>query len=387
MYQIICTAWFIDNVIPAAWLQLQTNAMVDTVIEQRPHLFTLRRSIKILFLCFYFVHLQRQNHKSSLVYEDCRHEESTPQVRAMERALKRSSEGQRLNKLICKKNVDGLLPTKKCRRLHECRGRFGFRSRGGAAEARKYTDAAGGNFSAPLIGTKRRNQSASTYKQKCPGCGSFDHVYKDCVYRLHPYFNTDPSIEYAQSLIGIRYFNKYGGRYIKGRDMNHTMHKNDRGGSMQRKRLRQEVFAALPTLGRERSVSRSSREPSQHSRGDSSGRAETVAYIPAHQRDRRIGESNSDSRRKEFYDRRREAESSFDRGHDYAKDRDRNMDYGKEKERDRHGGSVRDPRSSGRDPTTDRRSHSREKVDDHKKRAGDSRDKKDGKSDATSLLT
>ena len=159
--------------------------------------------------------------------------------------------------------------------------------------------------------------------------------------------------------------------------MNHTMHKSDRGGSMQRKRLRQEDFAALPTLGRERSVSRS-REPSQHSRGDSSGRAETFAYIPAHQRDRRIDESNSDSRRKEFYDRRREAESSHDRGHDYAKDRDRNKDYGKEKERDRHGGSVRDPRSSGQDPTPDRRNHSREKVDDHTKRAGDSRDKKDG---------
>jgi hypothetical protein len=35
-----------------------------------------------------------------LVYEDCSHEESTPQVCAMERAFKKSSEGQRLNKLI-----------------------------------------------------------------------------------------------------------------------------------------------------------------------------------------------------------------------------------------------------------------------------------------------
>ena len=52
--------------------------------------------------------------------------------------------------------------------------------------------------------------------------------------------------------------------------------------------------------------------------------------------------------------------------------------YGKDRERDRHSGAVRDPRSSGRDPTPDRRSHSREKVDDHTKRAGDSRDKKDG---------
>ncbi len=50
-------------------------------------------------------------------------------------------------------------------------------------------------------------------------------------------------------------------------------------------------------------------------------------YTPAHQRDRRIGESNSDSRRKEFYDQRREAVSSRDHGHDYAKDRDRSKDY------------------------------------------------------------
>ena len=40
-----------------------------------------------------------------LVYEDCRHEESTPQVRAMERAFKKSSEGQRLNKLIKKSST------------------------------------------------------------------------------------------------------------------------------------------------------------------------------------------------------------------------------------------------------------------------------------------
>jgi hypothetical protein len=118
--------------------------------------------------------------------------------------------------------------------------------------------------------------------------------------------------------MGIRYFNKYGRRYIKERDIEPIMHKNDRGGSMQQKRLRQEDLSALPSksLGRERSVSRS-REPSQNSRGDSSAQADTFAYIPAQQRDRRIGdESNLDSRRKEFYDRRREAENSHDRGHD-----------------------------------------------------------------------
>ena len=152
--------------------------------------------------------------------------------------------------------------------------------------------------------------------------------------------------------------------------MDPLMHQNDRGASMQRKRISREELSALPSksLARERSVSRS-REPSQNSRGDSSARTDAFAYIPAHQRDRRIGESNSDSHRKEFYDRRREAESSHDRGHDYAKDRDRNKDYGKDREWDRHSGTIRDTRSSGRVPTPDRCSHSREKVDDHKQEA------------------
>ena len=119
--------------------------------------------------------------------------------------------------------------------------------------------------------------------------------------------------------------------------MDPTMPKNDRGVSMLRKRSRQEDIAGVSgkSLGSDRSVSRS-REPSQHSRGDSSVRADTSVYIPAHQRDRRIGESNSDSRRKEFYDQRREAVSSRDHDHDYAKDRDRSKDYGKDKDRDRH---------------------------------------------------
>ena len=102
-------------------------------------------------------------------------------------------------------------------------------------KAHKYTDAAVGKLSAPVTGTKQRNQSASTHKHKCPVCGSFDHGYKEFVYRIHPYFNADPSIEYAQSPMGIRYYNKYGGRYIKERDMDQPMHKNDRGGSMQRR--------------------------------------------------------------------------------------------------------------------------------------------------------
>ena len=42
--------------------------------------------------------------------EECCHDESIPQVRALERVFKRSSEGQRLNKLIHEKNVEGFLP-------------------------------------------------------------------------------------------------------------------------------------------------------------------------------------------------------------------------------------------------------------------------------------
>jgi hypothetical protein len=57
-------------------------------------------------------------------------------------------------------------------------------------------------------------------------------VYKDCFYRSHPYFNKDPSIEYAQSPVGIRYYNTFGGRYIKECDLDPTLPKNDRGGSI-----------------------------------------------------------------------------------------------------------------------------------------------------------
>jgi hypothetical protein len=112
---------------------------------------------------------------------------------------------------------------------------------------------------------------------------------------------------------------------------------------MQRKRSRLDDFAGLSgkSLSSERSVSRS-RDPSQHNRGVSSVRVDTSVYIPAHQRDRRIGESNSDSRRKEFYDPRREAVSSCDHGRDYAKDRDHSKDYGKDKDRDRYKGAGRD---------------------------------------------
>ena len=149
-----------------------------------------------------------------LVYEDCRYEVSTPQVRAMERAFKKSSEGQRLNKLIREKHVDGFLPRSVGEYMNAAEG-LASEAETALRKARKYTDAACGKFSASGSGAKRRQQ-ASSYKQKCPGCGIFDHVYQECFYRLHPYFNKDPTIEYAQSLVGIRYYNKYGGAVYQG---------------------------------------------------------------------------------------------------------------------------------------------------------------------------
>jgi hypothetical protein len=68
------------------------------------------------------------------------------------------------------------------------------------------------------------------------------------IYRLNPHFNTDPSVEFAQPSTGIRYYNKYGvGRYIRERDLDPLMHKNDRGASMQRRRICQKELSALPS--------------------------------------------------------------------------------------------------------------------------------------------
>ena len=101
-----------------------------------------------------------------LVYEDCRHEESTPQVRALERAFKKSSEGQRLNKLIREKNVDGFL-LRSVGEFMNAAEDLASEAEAALRKARKYTDAAGGKTSAPGAGAKRRQQ-ASSYKQKCP---------------------------------------------------------------------------------------------------------------------------------------------------------------------------------------------------------------------------
>ena len=96
----------------------------------------------------------------------------------MDRAFKKSSEGQRLNKLIREKNVDGFLPRSVGTYMNAAEG-LASEAEAALRKARKYTDAAGGKLSAPITGTKRRNQSASTYKPKCSGCGSFDHGYKE----------------------------------------------------------------------------------------------------------------------------------------------------------------------------------------------------------------
>ncbi len=113
-----------------------------------------------------------------LVYEECRHEESTPQVKAMERAFKRSTEGTRLNKMIREKNADGYLPRSVGEYMNAAE-ELAAEAEAALRKARRYTDAAGGKPSAPGANARKRHQ-ASAYKQKCPGCGSFDHVYKDC---------------------------------------------------------------------------------------------------------------------------------------------------------------------------------------------------------------
>ena len=83
----------------------------------------------------------------------------------MERAFKKSSEGRRLNKLICEKNVDGFLPRSVGAYMNAAEG-LASEAEATLRKARKYTDSAGGKLSAPVTGMKRRNQSASTHKQK-----------------------------------------------------------------------------------------------------------------------------------------------------------------------------------------------------------------------------
>ena len=153
-----------------------------------------------------------------LVYEDCRHEESAPQVRAMELAFKKSSEGQRLNKLIREKNVDGFLPRSFGEYMNAAED-LASEPEAALQKARKYTDAAGGKPSAPGTGTKRmqRRQQASSYKQSAQGAAFLIMSTK--------------SVFTGTTLILIRTLRlSMRNRYIKELDMDPTMHKNDRGG-------------------------------------------------------------------------------------------------------------------------------------------------------------
>ena len=88
-----------------------------------------------------------------LVYEDYRHEESTPQIRAMERAFTKLSEGQRLNKLIRETNIDGFLPRSIGAYMNAADG-LASEAEAALRKARKYIDAAGGKLPAPVTGTK-----------------------------------------------------------------------------------------------------------------------------------------------------------------------------------------------------------------------------------------
>ena len=130
------TAAQVDN-----WQSMDVLTVLDVLIEPNAaalddgnSLVAALENIELtpseIFVSRYYETLEHQlstiYRQFMLVYEDCRHEESTPQVRAMERAFKKSSEGQRLKRRR--------LPAEKCRRVHECRGRFSFRSRGCSAK-------------------------------------------------------------------------------------------------------------------------------------------------------------------------------------------------------------------------------------------------------------
>jgi hypothetical protein len=73
----------------------------------------------------------------------------------MERAFKKSSEGQRLNKLIHEKNVDGFLPRSAGEYINAAKD-LAAEADAALRKARKYTDAVGGKTSASGAGAKRR---------------------------------------------------------------------------------------------------------------------------------------------------------------------------------------------------------------------------------------
>jgi hypothetical protein len=189
------------------WQDMDVLTVLDVLIEPKAaeivdgnSLVVALENVELVpsefFVSHYYETLEHQlstiYRQFMLVYEECRHEESTTQVKAMERAFKRPSEGQRLTKLIRAKNIDGSLPRSVGEYMNAAED-LAAEAEAALRKARRRTDAAGGKFSVSGSGARKRHQ-ASSYKQNCPGCGSFDHVYKDCFSRSHPYFNKDPSI-------------------------------------------------------------------------------------------------------------------------------------------------------------------------------------------------
>jgi len=234
----------------------------------------------------------------------------------LERAFKRSSEGQRLDKLNAAEGLasetEALLRSK----------------------ARKYIDAAYGKLSAPVFCTKRKHQAASSYTQNAP-------VAEVLITSIKSVFiGSTLTLIRTTRLSLLNPHREYGITTSTEDDISES------AASMQRKRIRQEELSALSSnsSGRERSVSWS-QWPSQNSRGDFSVKIDPFAYISAHQRDRRIGESNSNSRRKEFYDRRHEGGRSS-RITDMIMPRI--VIAVKTRMRGRRSGNGRDPKISGR---------------------------------------
>ena len=95
------------------------------------------------------------------------------------------SEGQRLNKLIREKNVEGFLPKSISAYMNAAKG-LASEAEVALRNARKNTDAADRHMATVAGGTKRKHQTGSSSKLKCPACGSFDYAYAECFYRLNP---------------------------------------------------------------------------------------------------------------------------------------------------------------------------------------------------------
>ena len=129
-----------------------------------------------------------------LVYKDCRHEESAPQVRSMERAFKKSSEGQRLNKLIRKNNVDGFV------------GKYMNAAEDLASEA----EAAHANILMRLGANLRQQELAQSGDSRPPHISRSAPVAAFSIVSTKSVFtgSTLTLIRTPQSPIGIRYFNK-----------------------------------------------------------------------------------------------------------------------------------------------------------------------------------